>query len=193
MKAVWTTVGLMSWSAGAQGAFDANLVAAVGDLEEGAFLLLITVSYLLGCGLLVSGLLRLKQMTAEPWRPPSGMGTALCFIGGVVMLSFPAWLDAGSRTLFGDSAVQSLSYTGAGAGADRYNAMLSAVLAIVQFVGLVGFLKGWFVLKAAADGSGRGTMASGVWHLVGGLLGWHIKPVINAVQETIGVDLLSAT
>lgn len=188
----WLGAVLAAWTGTAHGAFDARLVEAVRDLEEGAFLLLVSVSYLLGCVLMGSGLLRLARMSEQPWRGPSGAGTALCLIGAPVMFSFPAWLDAGSETLFGDSAVTSLSYTGAGDEGERYNAMLSAVLAVVQFVGVVGFLKGWFVLRAAADGTGRGTMGSGVWHIVGGLLGWHIKPVINAVQETIGVELLNA-
>lgn len=190
----WGVAVLLSvWSGAAKASFDAALVRAVGELEEGALLLIITVSYLLGLTLLVAGLLRLKQSSEDALRAPRGGGTAVCFVGGMVLLSFPAWLEAGSETLFGAGAVTSLSYSGGGDDAERYQQMLTALLAIVQFVGLIAFVKGWFVLKAAGDGYARGTFGSGSWHIVGGLLCWHIKPVIHAVQETIGVELLNAS
>ena len=193
MKTWGAAVLLSVWSGAAKASFDAALVRAVGELEEGALLLVITVSYLLGLALLVAGLLRLKQSSEDTLRGPRGGGTAVCFVGGMVLLSFPAWLEAGAQTLFGADAVTSLSYSGGGADTERYQQMLTALLAIVQFVGLIGFVKGWFVLKAAGDGYARGTFSSGSWHIVGGLLCWHIKPVIHAVQETIGVELLSAS
>ena len=108
-------------------------------------------------------------------RAPRGGGTAVCFVGGMVLLSLPAWLEAGGQTLFGGGAVTSLSYSGGGDGAERYQQMLTALLAIVQCVGLIAFVKGWFVMKAAGDGSARSTFSSGSWHIVGGLLCWHIS------------------
>ena len=101
------------------------------------------------------------------------------------MFSFPALLSSAELSLFGAGGGESsLSY--GGADAERYDALLKALFAIVQIVGLVSFLKGWFVLRSAADGHGRATMGSGAWHIVGGLLAWHIVPVLGAVQETVG-------
>ena len=178
--------------AGAQ-AFDERLVAAVADLERGAYLLLVAVCYLLGVLALGSGLFRLVRQSENRLRTESGVGTVLCFAGGVVMISFPSWLQAGGESLFGTGAVTALSYSAAGEDAERYNALLGAVLAIVQFVGVASFLKGWFVLRDAADGWARATMGSGVWHIVGGLMGWHIVPVLDALQGTLGVELLQAS
>ena len=130
-------------------------------------------------------------MSQDRLRGPGGAGTVLCFALGTVMFSFPSWLESGGLTLFGSGErVRTLSY--GGVDAERYDALLAALFSCVQFVGVVAFLKGWFVLRAAADGFGRSTMASGVWHIVGGLLGWHIVPVLAAVQQTIGVELLRA-
>ena len=172
----------------AQG-FDAVLVAAVGALEPGLYALLAAVAYLLGFAALGSGLLRLVRSSRDGVRGPSAVGTVLSFAAAVVMFSFPSWLQSGGASLLGAGAPATLSYGGSGDAA-RYNALLEALWSIVEFVGVVAFLKGWFVLRAAADGAGRATMPSGVWHIVGGLLCWHIVPVLAAVQRTVGIELL---
>lgn len=179
------------WAPGApaQG-FDERLVGAVADLEPGLYGLVVAVAYILGVSGFGAGLFRMVRMTEERGRGPGGAGTVLCFAAGTVMLSFPSWLESGGLSLFGGDRVTALSYGGADAA--RYDALLRALWAIVNFVGVVSFLKGWWVLRNAADMVGRATMGSGVWHIVGGLLAWHIQPVLAAVQETVGVDLLRA-
>ena len=171
--------------------FDERWVAAFADIEPGLHALVFAASCILGLAAFGSGLFRMMRMSQDPLRGPGGTGTVLCFALGVVMFSFPSWLESGGATLFGSGEREStLSY--GGADSERYDALLSALFACVQFVGVVSFLKGWFVLRAAADGFGRATMASGIWHIVGGLLGWHIVPVLAAVQRTVGVELLRA-
>ena len=171
--------------------FDERLVAAVAEIDSGFSALLFVVAYILGLAAYGSGLFRMMRMSQDRLRGPGGAGTVLCFALGTVMFSFPSWLESGGLTLFGSGErVRTLSY--GGVDAERYDALLAALFSCVQFVGVVAFLKGWFVLRAAADGFGRSTMASGVWHIVGGLLGWHIVPVLAAVQQTIGVELLRA-
>lgn len=190
--AAWVVGGVwvvISPAAPAQ-AFDARLVGAVAELEPGLYALLVAVVYVLGLAGFGAGLARMVRMSEERGRGPSGVGTVLCFAAGTVMFSFPSWLESGGMSLFGTDRVTALSYGGVDAA--RYDALLQALWAIVNFVGVVAFLKGWWVLRNAADAVGRATMASGVWHIVGGLLAWHIQPVLAAVQETVGVDLLRA-
>lgn len=169
--------------------FDERLVRAVADLEPGLYALLVAISYILGVLGFGAGVFRMRRMSERVGRAEGGTGTALWFAAGTAMVSFPSWLESGGLSLFGSAPPTSLSY-GGGGDAARYNALLGVLWAIVNFVGVVSFLKGWFVLRLAADGIGRATMASGVWHIVGGLLGWHIVPVLAAVQETVGVELL---
>ena len=173
----------------AQG-FDERLIEAVADIEPGAYALVTATAYIMGvCGF-GAGLLRLVRMSNRDVRSPSGAGTVLCFATGTAMFAFPSWLESGAVSLFGlGPRVETLSY-GGGVGATEYNALVAALFTIVEFVGMVSFLRGFLVLRAAADGGQRVTMGSGVWHIVGGLLGWHIVPVLHAVQSTIGVELL---
>ena len=185
----WLAIG--SSPAQAQG-FDAVLVAAVGEIEPGLYALLTVVAYLVGFAALGSGLLRLLRSSRDGRRGPSAVGTVLSFAAAVVMFSFPSWLESGGTSLLGRGAPTTLSYGGGGEAAS-YNALLEALWSIVEFVGVVAFLRGWLVLRAAADGVGRATMPSGVWHIVGGLLCWHIVPVLAAVQKTVGIELLRAS
>ena len=171
--------------------FDERLVEMVGELEPAAHALIIAIAYVLGVCAFGSGLFRLMRTSEDRWRAPSGTGTVLCFVAGTAMFSFPALLTSAELSLFGaGGGASSLSY--GGADSERYDALLQALFAIVQIIGLVSFLKGWFVLRTAADGHGRATMGSGAWHIVGGLLAWHIVPVLAAVQETTGIELLRA-
>ena len=184
-------VGTVVWSDASAEGFDQRLVAAVADMEPGLYALVFAVAYILGLAAFGSGLFRMMRMSQDRTRGPSGTGTVLCFAIGTVMFSFPSWLESGGLTLFGSGErVRTLSY--GGADAERYDALLAALFASVQFVGVVAFLKGWFVLRAASDKFGRATMASGIWHIIGGLLAWHIVPVLAAVQRTVGVELLRA-
>ena len=171
--------------------FDERLVEMIGELEPAAYALIVAISYILGVCAYGSGLFRLVRLTHQRFSGPSGTGTVLCFVAGTAMFSFPALLTSAELSLFGaGGGASSLSY--GGADSDRYDALLQALFAIVQIIGVVSFLKGWFVLRAAADGHGRATMGSGAWHIVGGLLAWHIVPVLAAVQETTGIELLRA-
>ena len=176
-------------AAGAQG-FDERLVAAVADIEPGAYALVTAGAYILGLAGVGTGLFRMARMSEGFTKSPSGAGTVMCFALGAAMFGFPAWLESGGVSLFGTGPrVEALSY-GGGTGAAQYNALMAALFAIVQFVGVVSFLRGWFVLRSAADGWARATMGSGVWHIVGGLLAWHVVPVLDAVQSTIGIEVL---
>ena len=184
---------LILWTVPAPGlaqGFEERLVAAVAEIEPGAYALVEAGAYVLGLGVFGAGLFRLVRMNEPHGRAAGGAGTVMCFALGTAMFSFPAWMESGGVSLFGEGPRTSVLSYGAGAGVAEYNALLGALFAIVQFVGVVSFLRGWFVLRAAADGWARATMGSGVWHIAGGLLAWHIIPVLDAIQTTIGVEVL---
>ena len=171
--------------------FDERLVEMIGELEPAAHALIVAISYILGLCAYGSGLFRLVRRSEQRYSAPSGTGTVLCFVAGTAMFSFPTLLTSAELSLFGaGGGASALSY--GGADSERYDALLKALFAIVQIIGVISFLKGWFVLRSAADGHGRATMGSGAWHIVGGLLAWHIVPVLAAVQETTGIELLRA-
>ena len=187
----WVFVVLASAPGWARGqGFDEVLTRVVADIEPGVYAVVMAVAYIIGLCALGAGFFRLARMSRGYGSSVTGVGTVLCFATGTAMFAFPSWLESGAVSLFGiGPRVDTLSY-GGGVGASEYNALLAVLFTIVEFVGMVSFLEGWLVLRAAADGGQRATMGAGLWHIVGGLLGWHIVPVLHAVQSTIGVELL---
>ncbi len=165
------------------------LISLVANLILEARLLLSIACYLLGGAVFLVALLRLMRSGEEGLRGPSGFGTAATFLAAIVFLTFPQWLDAWGETLFGgvpEGAGASLAYAG-GDRAGKYEMVLWAVLKVVEAVGVLAFLKSWFVLRDAADGRNGATLGKAFAHMIGGVCGWHIIWVIDRVQNTLGI------
>lgn len=61
------------------------------------------------------------------------------------------------------------------------------VITFIQFIGLVGFFRGWLLVKRMGDGNAPdGTLGRAIWHLFGGVM------AINIVQfsQVIGYTFL---
>ena len=117
-------------------------------------------------------------------------GTVLCF--WFACAGDAAVLDRGAMSLSGaDRGVSAtLGYGGGGEAADAMNQVLQAVFIIVGLVGLIAFIRGLFVLRAAADGRPGASAGGAAVMMFGGLLAWHIVPVIGALQSSLGIKVL---
>ena len=166
------------------------MISLVRDLEPGLLLLVSALCYLLALVAFAQGLLRLFRTSEDKFHAPSGTGTALCFLICIVMAALPSWLAAASESLFGTAAppgTASLGYGGRGAG---YDALLAAVFAIVGLVGLSAFIRGAFVLRAAADARPGANAPRAFAHMAGGIAAWHLPAVIDALQTSLGIAVL---
>ena len=113
------------------------------------------------------------------------------FLIAAVFLAFPEVISAFGETLFGErSAGAGASLAYAGGNAAQYDMVLWAVFKVVEFVGLFWFLKGWFVLRDAADEKNGATGGKAFAHILGGVCAWHILWVVNALQNTLGIEAL---
>lgn len=172
----------------------AALVNAVADLVPALLALASWLCYVLAALAFAAGCLRLLKSAEDKYRAPSGIGTALTFLLAPVLAAFPSVLAAAGTTLFGAAAGRTTAALGyaVAAGAD-YDAMIRAVLAIVQVIGLLAFVRGWFVLRNAADARQGATTGRAFAHLIGGVGAWHIVPLIGAVQTTLGLRILNVS
>ena len=120
------------------------------------------------------------------------MGTALTFVLGAGLLALPSFLNAAGGTFFGGTFrdTASLAYT-TSSDTQAFNSLLNALFTIISLIGLIAFIRGWFVLRNAADGRSHQTIASGFWYLVGGIMAWHMVSVIDAIQQTLGISVLT--
>ena len=168
------------------------LISLVWDLDPALMGLIAAACYLLGLLAFIQGAARLLRLSEDRFHGPSAAGTALCFLVCLVMVSVPSWLTAGGESLFGQGTAASASLGHGGRGAD-YDALLGAVLTIVGWVGLLAFLRGVFVLRAAADGVAGASAGRAAMHMLGGVCAWHVESLIGAVQTSLGIQVLRIT
>ena len=57
----------------------------------------------------------------------------------------------------------------------------------MTIVGLISFVRGIFIIRSVAEGSGQASIMAGVTHLVGGALAVNLGPLLAAVQWTLGI------
>ncbi len=166
------------------------MISLVRDIAPGFAAVIAIVCYVLALAAFLQGLFRLLRMSNGGSGAPGGWGAVLSFVITAIMATFPSWLDAAGNSLFGvprPSASAGLAYGGGAAGHD---ALLAAVFTIVRLVGLCAFLRGVFVLRAAADHRPGASAGGACAHIVGGIGGWHITGVIDALQNSLGIQVL---
>ena len=169
------------------------LLSLVRDLDPALMGLISVACYLLGLLAFLQGCARLLRLSEDRFHGPSAAGTALCFLVCLVMVSFPSWISAGTESLFGAGGTAASASLGHGSAAADYDALLGAVLTIVGWVGLLAFLRGVFVLRAAADGQPGASAGRAAMHMLGGVCAWHAESLIGAVQTSLGIEVLRIT
>ena len=169
------------------------LISLVRDLDPALMGLISAACYLLGLAAFVQGAARLLRLSEDRFHGPTGAGTALCFLICLVMVSVPSWLSAGGESLFGTDTAASASLGHHSRSGADYDALLGAVLTIVGWVGLLAFLHGVFVLRAAADGIAGASAGRAAMHMLGGICAWHAESLIGAVQTSLGIQVLRIT
>ena len=168
------------------------LISLVRDVDEPLRFGISVVCYLLALGLFYQGCMRLLR-ASERLQGVSGVGTALCFAVCVVLVTLPSWIVGAEMSLFGERSGgvgATMGYGGGGEAADAMNQVLKAVFVIVGLVGLIAFIRGLFVLRAAADGRPGATAGGAAVMMFGGLLAWHMVPVLGALQKSLGIKVL---
>ena len=169
----------------------AALIAFARDLAPSLLTLIAWVGYIMALLVFLQGCLRLLKASEDRFHAPSPAGTALCFLLTVVFATLSQWLDAGGRTFFGDAALPGtarLAYLGE---APRHAELLAAMFLIVAVAGVIAFIRGALMLRAAADGQAGAATPRAFAHLIGGLACWHMPAVLQALQASLGLQLLT--
>ncbi len=154
------------------GGLPAALAALASHLEafEG---LLRAVCYLVGATLVIQALRR--AVRRSELGPGSGtwLEPIVYCVSGVALLAFPVTVGTILGSLFGTAsrtspqAILSLPGSGQTVGLPaEASGLVTAIIRLVQFVGLVAIARGILVLNAAA--SGRAPVGAGITFLVAG-------------------------
>ncbi len=186
------TLSAFSGDASAGAGLDSMMQALMVDIHDPLDWAMKAFCYLAGIVLVIIGILRLLKSSQEGPRGPGGAGTLMTFIVAGALLSVDAMLGAWSSSMFDSSQVANtsvLSYTG-GLTADEEQhvlGVLSTILIFMMILGWVSFIRGWFILRDVAEGNHNASLMAGLTHLFGGALAVNLGPLMNAVQETLGL------
>ncbi len=144
------------------------------------------------------GISRLIKSSQEGARGPGGIGTLTTFIVGGVLLSGTTILRAVSSSMFGNPITQTyanLTYTVGMSAAETQAAhnVISAVLKFMIIIGMISFVRGVFIMRDVAEGKQQASTMAGITHIIGGALAVNLGPLLNAVQNTLGITGFGVT
>ncbi len=138
------------------------------------------------------GISRLIKSAQDGTRGPGGFGTIMTFATGAALLSYNQLITAVTTSFFTNPlslTYATMQYT-TGMNAAETDAAHNVITAIVRFVlivGLFSFVRGIFIIRSAAEGNQQSSIMAGLTHIVAGVLAVNVGPLLNAVQESLGV------
>ncbi|MDD9899765.1 MAG: hypothetical protein OXT65_02155 [Alphaproteobacteria bacterium] len=177
---------------GPANAVDGMIVNVMLDISAPMDLLFSLFCYIAGGIILVVGILRLTKRMDDGPRGPAGFGTIMCFITSGALFGLGDMAGVFLNSLFGNTNIMTAPVIGLNLGLtaadqNRLNQVIQALMYFVGLVGMLAFIRGWFVLRAFADGGRQdATLAQGLTFLFGGALAINLGGVVNAIQNTLG-------
>ncbi len=187
-----------SLTCGSANSLDVAMGCFMQDILGPSQVVLNFFAYVAGTIFIMIGISRLIKSAQEGPRGPGGIGTFGTFVVGGLLLSATTILSAFSSSFFGSPVSltrASLSYT-TGMTVAEQQAALNVVSAVLQFmiiIGMFSFVRGMFILREVAEGSQQASAMSGVTHLIGGALAVNLGPLLNVIQNTLGITAFGVT
>lgn len=176
---------------------DSMLVALFLDIYTPLMSLIFAFAYLAGLVLVVVAIGRLLKTSQDGPRGPAGLGTIMMIVVAGVLFSLSTIMGAFSTSMFQSSTVATFAMlettTGDTVVDDHILAVISTILVFMTIIGYISFLRGFFILKEVAEGSGQASLMAAVTHIFGGALAVNLGPLMNAVQTTLGLSTVGVT
>ncbi len=178
---------------------DQMMTNFVKNVYEPIFVLLSMIAIAVGLTFIVSGLLKGAKTGTNPQAAdPKSIVVHLIF--GAILISIGTVLPDVLKSIFGSgdvskmSAVSLISWSkivGSGVDTTKADAAVKAVLAFIQIIGGISFLRGWLILKKAIEGGGQATVPQGFTHIIGGAMAINIDVMIRAIDKTFGFGIVT--
>ena len=183
---------------GGSNSLDEAMGCFMNDILGPSHVVLNFFAFVAGMIFVMIGISRLIKSAQEGPRGPGGMGTFGTFVIGGMLMSATTLLRAFSSSLFTSPVTftfASMQYT-TGMSAVETQAAHNVISAVLQFMivlGMLSFVRGMFIMRDVAEGSQQASTMSGVTHLIGGALAVNLGPLLNAVQQTLGITAFGVT
>lgn len=165
------------------------VVKGLMESYPGMYMATNAIIYLMG-GVLV--LVTIRKLYAYSGRSGGRdvnlVSIIVTFMVAIIFLNMPEMIGDITKTTFGANA-NFMEYAKQGGGAP-FKQSMTAVLAFIQFIGYIAFVRGWLVIKSVGDGEAQeGGLLRGIMHIIGGVAAVHIDKTLAILSSTFGLHL----
>ncbi len=172
---------------------DAMVVALMADVWNPMLDVLSAFGYLAGIILVIIGIMRMVKSSQDGPRGPGGFGTIMTFVVAGALFSLNSMMGAWQGSMFLTDQLSTFGVLQFTTGMDpieigHVESVIAGVLAFMMILGWISFIRGWFILRDVAEGDQQASLMAGITHLFGGALCVNLGAVINAVQNTLGLQ-----
>lgn len=144
-----------------------------------------TVSIIMGLGLAMSGLFRLKrygEMRTFMSHQMTLASPLLTFLGGIMLLCVPLVVRTGLLSMWGTS--NPLRYSGP---AEGFGQLVPPIIMFVRLIGVGAFIRGIVLFsRSGREGAQPGIMGKSMLHILGGMLCIHILGTLDLLKQILG-------
>jgi hypothetical protein len=170
----------------------------VDNIHQPMFYFLAALSVFVGLNYIARGLFKAAKTGTDPRAAAPHVIIAYLFLGSI-LITGGGMLWRTTYSIFGTDTINSMkSFSGInwsrlGASGDFTGAdsAVQAVLAFIQIIGAIAFLRGWMILKGAVEGSSQDTIPKGITHIIGGVLAINIDRTLKIIDNTFGTGMIN--
>jgi intracellular multiplication protein IcmC len=169
-------------------------------------IMLLAISYAAGVYFIFSGLMMMKKMgnfATQQSQPGELSGPMVKILVGAALIYLPSSTDTITHSLFGGagaslfgnggvnynslkSGSSLLGYMGGDSFNQQWVSIANTLVMYIQFLGLLSFVKGWFIISGTAGHSSQpGVVGKGLTHIVGGIVAMNFVTAVNVIYSTI--------
>ena len=176
------------------GGLDVLVTNLMNNIKDPFVWMLTVISYTVGVFLLIRGLVKAAKHGTDP-RAYSLPAILSNLVVGAALVTVGTSLDMMLATVFGGHGVTAGNVaswkfvTTAGASTSFITA-ITAALTFFQIIGIIGFIRGFLIIKNAIEGGGQATVAQGITHIIGGVLAINIYLWLQILDNTFGTGFL---
>jgi len=151
--------------------------------------LITAAAYLSGWALVMFGIIKMKRLGSQQMMGHHIiMGPALAMIlSGAALIYSPTMFQALNTSLFGSPDISPLAIGTTEIA--NWDVLVRDVEGFIQIVGLIAFIRGWFIMSKLGreGGSHQGGFGKGLTHIIGGVLAINIEGTKDVVFATLGI------
>ncbi|MEY8799497.1 hypothetical protein AB9K35_04155 [Leisingera sp. XS_AS12] len=171
-----------------------NLVAAISPGGGGLTGLLYVLSWITGIVIVMMSIKAASKRSEMGRNAGSWASPAWSFIIGVCFIALPGLTSTIAQTIFAEEAHDAASifaYAPSTVGlfeADTAGrSMIVGIVTVVQFVGLIGVMRGLMLLRDTAIGGGGGpkTFGPGMTFIIAGVLAVNFPLAVSVIEQLI--------